>query len=142
MTPMKLLISLISILTPVANSGESFVSGTPQNANLYTNSVKEATVVDSLTSLTFNNHTHYLGLDNANCFSITADSLYYATDTAIFNYNLNTKETLKVVDVTDVEDITYSNNTLYIFKTNSLYRFNNGSLTKMFDCDIYSIKFE
>ena len=133
-----LLISLISILTPVANSGESFVSGTPQNANLHTNSVKEATVVDSLTSLTFNNHTHYLGLDNANCFSITADSLYYATDTAIFNYNLNTKETLKVVDVTDVEDITYSNNTLYIFKTNSLYRFNNGSLTKMFDCDMYS----
>lgn len=130
-----ILLSLISIFTPsVTKIASSNI--TTNNSLFAINDTNN--VIDGFNVMNFNGHKHYLGLSDATNFAITDTSLYYSTNTSVYQYLFETEETTKLSDFSDIESITYANNTLFAFKSKSLYKLSSGTFNKYIDCDMYS----
>ena len=134
----SLLISLITLLTPCVVSSTT-PSTMVKNNVITSNIVENASLSDGLNTLYFNNHEHYLGLAEATNIAISSTHLYYATATSLYSYSLQNKTLNKILDCSNIEDISYSHNQLFVFKNNKLYKIISNALIEYQTCDMYSI---
>lgn len=133
----SLIISLIAIFTPCVVCDTATTSYTHSNSITAISTTNE--IVDGFNTINLNNHKHYLGLDDASNFAITSTHLYYSTDTTIYSYSFESETSTKIIDVSGVDKLSYANNTLYVFKDNTLYKLNGSTLESYQICDMYSI---
>lgn len=134
----SLFISLITLLTPCASS--SVASTTMErNSIISSNIVESATLSEGLHTIYFNDHTNYLGLDDATCFTLSSSDLYFATNTSLYSYSFNNKTLTKILDCDNIEDLSYSINQLFVFKNSKLYKVVSNNLVEYKTCDMYSI---
>ncbi len=136
-TLFSIIFSLIAIFTPIvsANSTNTFVLSN-ENSIISTNQL-----TDGFNNLEFNNHEHYLGLDEATNIAVAEDNLYYTTDSTIFNYNLSKKQLSTILELTNVTELQSTDNNLFALSNNVLHiiDLSNKTETELNNIDMFSV---